>query len=150
MVLLLVSGAFGHRVGHRLAADWPGTTTLDLATHGDPAAWPPGPARPMPAGRAKSDLDLIVVVADRPPAVVAEVVDRAGFAGRGPWSRVLLGEPYLRCGPVAVPGRSACHRCFTRRRRQHAQAADAWTDPTAPAVPGTAARVSGFADHHVD
>jgi bacteriocin biosynthesis cyclodehydratase domain-containing protein len=136
MVLLLVSGAFGHRVGHRLAADWPDTTTFDLATHGDPAAWPAP--------------DLIVVAADRPPAVVAEVVDRAAFAWRRPWFPVLLDEPYLRCGPVVVPGRSACHRCFTRRRRQHAQAADAWTDPTTPALPGTAARVSGFADHHVD
>src|SRR6185436_18562784 len=83
-------------------------------------------------------------------AVVTEVVDRAAFAWRRPWFPVLLDEPYLRCGPVAVPGRSACHGCFSRRRRQHAQAADAWNDPGSAALAGTAPRVSGFADHHVD
>ena len=25
----------------------------------------------------------------------------------------------LRCGPLVVPGRSACYRCYDRRRRQH-------------------------------
>lgn len=136
MILLLTTGEFGHRVAGRLTAAWSDADRLDLTSAGDPAFWPPA--------------DLLVLAAEHASTAQLDTVDRAAFAWRRPWFPVLLDEPYLRCGPAAVPGRSACHRCFSRRRRQHAQAADAWDDPVSPALPGTAQRVSGFADHHVD
>ena len=50
----------------------------------------------------------------------------------------------LRCGPLVVPGRSACYRCYDRRRRQHGYR------PLPPEVSAELGPLEqGYAYHHV-
>ncbi|MEV0608379.1 TOMM precursor leader peptide-binding protein [Polymorphospora rubra] len=120
-LLIVASGGFGHRVADRLAAGYPGSTVTDAD-------------RPQ----SRPDADIVVVAGEYDRAAVAEAVDRAAFTARRPWFPVLLDHPDLRCGPVVVPGRTACHDCF-RRRRKHG-GPDTWT---------VERPVPGYADHHV-
>ncbi|MFB6397432.1 TOMM precursor leader peptide-binding protein [Polymorphospora lycopeni] len=119
-LLVVASGDFGHRVAARLAAGHPGSTVTD-----------------RPVSRPAADIVVLAAGHDRP--ALADAVDRAAYAARRPWFPVLLDHPHLRCGPVVVPGRTACHDCFQRRRRQHG----------GPDT-GTVERpIPGYADHHV-
>ena len=131
---LVTNGEFGAEVGARLLARFPGSEIVDADTPTHLASWPA--------------LDALVVAADRDNVGLCELTERAAFAWRRPWFPVLLEQAQLRCGPVVVPGRTACHVCFRRRRRQHAQNPGVWRDLPAPAVAGD--RVRGWARHHVD
>lgn len=43
-----------------------------------------------------------------------------GAAARpAPWLPVAVAHPYIRVGPLFVPGRAPCHSCFRARARQH-------------------------------
>jgi len=131
---LVTLGAFASRVGDRLAARYPGSETVDASAPTHLSAWPA--------------LDAIVVVADYDNVELCELAERASFAWRRPWFPVVLEQAQLRCGPVVVPGVTACHVCFRRRRRQHARNPGAWRDTPGAAVAGD--RVRGWARHHVD
>ncbi len=133
-LLLLTAGDFGAAVAARLADRHPGSETLDVSAGTHLALWPA--------------LDALVLAADHDDAELVELVERAAFAWRRPWFPVLLEQAHLRCGPVVVPGRTACHQCFRRRRRQHAAQPAAWGDTPAPAIAGD--RVRGYARHHVE
>jgi bacteriocin biosynthesis cyclodehydratase domain-containing protein len=134
-LLVLTVGGFGDRVGARLARRYPGAVLVDAVAGTHPAAWP--------------TTDVIVVAAEYDHPELFDAVERSAFAWRRPWFPVLLDHPYLRCGPVVVPSRTACHRCFRRRRRQHARTPRMWDDYRPPALPGSADRVRGYAAHHV-
>ena len=134
-LLVLTVGGFGDRVGARLAQRYPGAEVIDAVAGTHPAAWP--------------TTDVLIVAAEYDHPELFEAVERAAFAWRRPWFPVLLDHPYLRCGPVVVPSRTACHRCFRRRRRQHAKTPGLWDDHRPPALPGSADRVRGFAGFHV-
>ena len=133
-LLVLTVGEFGDRVGARLAHRYP-AVVIDAVAGTHPAAWP--------------TTDVLVVAAEYDHPELFEAVERAAFAWRRPWFPVLLDHPYLRCGPVVVPSRTACHRCFRRRRRQHAKTPGLWDDHQPPALPGSADRVRGYAGYHV-
>jgi hypothetical protein len=120
-LLVLTVGEFGRRVGEELARTAPRSVVLDTTDGSHPGRWP---------GR-----DVLVVAADGDPEPLTEAVERAAFAWRRPWFPIVVDHPYLRCGPVVVPGAGACGRCFRRRRAQHG------------ALPGPDVR--GFAQHHV-
>jgi len=130
---LIIVGTFGSDVADLLSARHPGSERIvaDAGTH--LSAWPA--------------LDALVVLADHDHAVLMEMAERAAYAWRRPWLPVLLESAHLRCGPVVVPGTSACHRCFRRRRRQHALDPSVWADQPAEAVLGD--RIRGYARHHV-
>ncbi|MFJ7159597.1 TOMM precursor leader peptide-binding protein [Streptomyces sp. NPDC101118] len=130
-LLILTAGAFGAAVAEGLAARHPGATVLDVSQGSHPSLWP--------------DSDLIVLATGEGREVLADMVDASAHAWNRPWFPVQAGPLDLRCGPVVVPGRTACHQCYTRRRAQH-------TAPTAdghPAGAATAPPVSGYAPHHV-
>ncbi|MHC6630645.1 TOMM precursor leader peptide-binding protein [Streptomyces globosus] len=130
-LLILAAGAFGAAVAEGLAARHPGATVLDVSRGTHPSLWP--------------DSDLIVLAAGEDREVLADMVDASAHAWKRPWFAVQAGPLDLRCGPVVVPGRTACHHCYTRRRAQHtAPAADGPRGGTAAAPP-----VSGYAPHHV-
>lgn len=134
-LVLLTVGEFGARVADRLNTRYPGSVIIDASEGTHLADWPA--------------LDVLVVAADHDDVALLEMTERAAFAWRRPWLPVLLEQTHVRCGPVVVPGRTACHTCFRRRRRQHARNPELWADTVAPAVAGTSQRVRGFADHHV-
>jgi hypothetical protein len=48
-----------------------------------------------------------------------------GAGHPGPWLPVALAHPYIRVGPLFVPGHAPCHTCFLTRVRQHENAVDA-------------------------
>ncbi|MFF5423868.1 MULTISPECIES: TOMM precursor leader peptide-binding protein [unclassified Streptomyces] len=130
-LLILTAGAFGAAVAEGLGARHPGTTVLDVSQGTHPSLWP--------------DSDLIVLAAGQDREVLADMVDASAHAWKRPWFPVQAGPLDLRCGPVVVPGRTACHRCYTRRRAQHTPPT---TDRTTGADTG-AQHVSGYAPHHV-
>jgi bacteriocin biosynthesis cyclodehydratase domain-containing protein len=105
------------------------TTVIDATGGTHPASWP--------------DTEMIVLISEWDVPMLIEMVEASAFAWRRPWFPVLLDHPYLRCGPVVVPSLTACHRCFLRRRRQHAKHQDF------SLVPDNASVVRGYAGHHV-
>lgn len=137
-MLILAVGGFGRRVAQRLSSLNSSADnliqTIDATAGTHPASWP--------------DANLYVVASEWEVDELLEMVESSAFAWRRPWFPVLLDHPHLRCGPVVLPGASACHRCFDRRRRQHAKSPQpSWRQTTT--VPGTGAYVRGYADHHV-
>jgi bacteriocin biosynthesis cyclodehydratase domain-containing protein len=108
-LLVLASGAFGKDVAGRLehGARELGhditTMPIDEGTH--PSLWP------------RADLIVLATSHERPR--IDEAADRAAFAWGTPWFSVHSTATEVQCGPVVVPGRTACHQCYVRRRNQH-------------------------------
>ena len=63
--------------------------------------------------------DRAVLVADPDQTGLREDLDALSFTRGMPSLGLELFPTELRCGPLVVPGRSACYRCYDRRRRQH-------------------------------
>ena len=63
--------------------------------------------------------DRAVLVADPDQTGLREALDALSFTRGMPSLGLELFPTELRCGPLVVPGRSACYRCYDRRRRQH-------------------------------
>src|SRR5262249_54040856 len=72
------------------------------------------PAR-WPAAR------LLLLAAWRPVRTLSRTLDEMSHAWRTPFIELVTETPYLRVGPVVVPGLSACSGCAERRARQHSQ-----------------------------
>uniref|UniRef100_A0AAU3GU00 TOMM leader peptide-binding protein n=1 Tax=Streptomyces sp. NBC_01401 TaxID=2903854 RepID=A0AAU3GU00_9ACTN len=108
-LLVLASGPFGKGVARRLeqgAAERGYDTALqeiDQGTH--PSLWP------------RAELIVLATSHERPR--IAEATDRAAFAWGTPWFGVHTTATEVVCGPVVVPGRTACRECYVRRRAQH-------------------------------
>ncbi len=133
-MLILSVGGFGARVAERVAGlsretTFSEVTVIDATRGTHPASWP--------------QAEVLVLISEWEAPQLAEMVEASAFAWRRPWFPVLLDHPYLRCGPVVVPSLTACHRCFLRRRRQHAKHQDL------AVVQDAASVVRGYAGHHV-
>ena len=63
--------------------------------------------------------DRVVLIADPDQSGLREDLDTLSFTRGMPSLGLELFPTELRCGPLVVPGRSACYRCYDRRRRQH-------------------------------
>ena len=63
--------------------------------------------------------DRAVLIAAPDQTGLREDLDTLSFTRRMPSLGLELFPTELRCGPLVVPGRSACYRCYDRRRRQH-------------------------------
>ena len=63
--------------------------------------------------------DRAVLIADPDQTGLREDLDTLSFTRSMPSLGLELFPTELRCGPLVVPGRSACYRCYDRRRRQH-------------------------------
>lgn len=111
---LVAVGAFGAAVADRLAAAAGvadlAVTRPDAGGHVWPAQWPL--AR------------LHILATWRPAPAIAGVMDEAAFAWRLPWLPIVCEHPYLRIGPVVVPGASSCYTCHRQRLLQHSGTAD--------------------------
>jgi bacteriocin biosynthesis cyclodehydratase domain-containing protein len=64
--------------------------------------------------------DLIVDAADWPPYEIGRWINRAALALGIPWIAAAQFPPWLRVGPLYVPGETACLECQERAgRREH-------------------------------
>ncbi|MEZ5094802.1 MAG: TOMM precursor leader peptide-binding protein [Nocardioides sp.] len=123
-LLVLAAGDFGLQVARALAEHHDTTVlTIDDGTH--PSLWP--------------FADVIVLAADHERPAVVDAVDATAFVRGIPWVAAHTRPTELQVGPVVVPGRGPCYRCFGRRRAQHGPA------QTPIEVPPP----RGFARHHV-
>jgi bacteriocin biosynthesis cyclodehydratase domain-containing protein len=126
-VLVLTAGAFGNAVGARLAGHLP-VTMHELIDGTHSSLWP--------------YTELIVLATSHERPRLAEGIDQAAFRLGVPWFAVRPGATDLQCGPVVVPGRTACYQCYLARRNQHRQGAG--PEPDADRTQPT-----GFPQHHV-
>ena len=99
----LPQGGFGHAVATRLAGDGDVVIPVD---QGLVSAYIPY-------------ADRAVLIADPDQSGLRQNLDTLSFTRGMPSLGLELFPTELRCGPLVVPGRSACHRCYDRRRRQH-------------------------------
>lgn len=127
-LLILAAEDFGHAVAERIAGDF-ACSVMDTGEGTHCSVWP------------HADLVVLATSFERP--MVAEHVDETAFAWKFPWFPVTMTARELRCGPVVRPGRTACHRCFQRRRDQHRPASRNGEPVTEPA------RSFAYPDHHV-
>ncbi|MEU3568945.1 TOMM precursor leader peptide-binding protein [Kitasatospora sp. NPDC036755] len=106
-VHVLALGDFGTAVAERLRRDHDGVvvTSDREGPQQFSARWP----------RA----DVRVLASWREAPAVAEALDARSAAWGTPWLPVVAEHPRLRIGPLVVPGKGACYRCFRRRRSQH-------------------------------
>jgi bacteriocin biosynthesis cyclodehydratase domain-containing protein len=102
--LYLFSGEFGRAVVERLHPSAPGPMQ-DIGDGTHPSLWP------------HADLIVLATASDRPR--IAEAVDRTAFLRGVPWLSIVGRATEIQVGPVVVPGRTPCHRCSEKRRRQH-------------------------------
>lgn len=127
-VLVLTVDAFGEEVAARLAAT-ARTTVHDVSRGTHQSLWPAA--------------DLIVLSGAREQPRIAEAIDATSFIRVRPWFPISWHGNEIHVGPVVRPGRTACLRCFARRRDQH-------TRPDAlGAAADQAAAPTGHARHHV-
>ena len=88
--------------------------------------------------------DRAVLIADPDQPGLREDLDTLSFTRSMPSLGLELFPTELRCGPLVVPGRSACYRCYDRRRRQHGYR------PLPPEVSsGHGPLEQAYAHHHV-
>ena len=88
--------------------------------------------------------DRAVLIADPDQTGLREDLDTLSFTRSIPSLGLELFPTELRCGPLVVPGRSACYRCYDRRRRQHGYR------PLPPEVSAELGPLEqGYAYHHV-
>ena len=99
----LPQGGFARAVATRLAGDGDVVIPVD---HGLVSAYIPY-------------ADRAVLIADPDQSGLREDLDTLSFTRGMPSLGLELFPTELRCGPLVVPGRSACYRCYDRRRRQH-------------------------------
>ena len=84
--------------------------------------------------------DRLVMISDADRTPVREALDEVSFVRSLPSLGLELTPTELRCGPLVVPGRTACYRCYDRRRRQHGRT---------PVPETLEALEQGYAHHHV-
>ena len=99
----LPQGQFGHAVVHRLARPQDVVLPVDHAL----------------ADALVPYADRLVLVADVDRVALREALDDLSFTRSLPSLGLELTPTELRCGPLVVPGRTACYHCYARRRQQH-------------------------------
>lgn len=103
---VIAVGSFGDAVAECLSESLPVAVTRPNAQNQVfPAEWP----------RAA----VHVLAAWRPVPHISKTLDSVSFQWHVPWLPVVCEHPYLRIGPIVLPGRGACCTCFDQRVQQH-------------------------------
>jgi bacteriocin biosynthesis cyclodehydratase domain-containing protein len=84
----------------------------------DNARWPVVMASSV-ADAIEKDSAAAIVAMWRPYPAACEEADAIASRHQRPWLPVVMDHPFVRVGPVVVPGRGACFACFTARHEQH-------------------------------
>ena len=138
-VWLLAQGAVGRRAAALLASLPLGGLTIQGLLPGDvaaiqQAAFAAAPGRrvvgqPWQAkhmGLQAARTDLLVLATERPFPQVLERINQDCQRLDLPWTQVQLWGVEIVLGPSVVPGLTACHECYTRRRRANEARLDVW------------------------
>lgn len=104
-------GDFGRAVASSMQAYFPDA----LTTHLDRG---PLLSNMLPLARVH------VLAAWRPVPAMAAELDGVAFAWKVPWLPVVYEHPYVRIGPLVVPGKGPCYTCFRNRLKQHSSRAE--------------------------
>lgn len=120
----LPQGGFGHDVVRRLAGP------RDVVAAADDGL----------VGAYLPHADRLVLVCDPDRTDLRKDLDTLSFERSVPSVGLELSPTELRCGPLVVPGRTACYSCYTSRRRQHGYR---------PLPEGLDPLRQGYAHHHV-
>ena len=129
-ILVLASGPFGAGVADRLRQRHD-LTIIDITDHGThPSHWPYA--------------DLVILATSREHPQITEAIDRAAFEQGFRWFPILGNATELRCGPVVIPDRTACHACYLKRREQHGS-----HEGKSEARPGAREHPTGHPAHHL-
>jgi len=105
-MLIFTAGSFGRAVGRRLA-DMHDARCADLVEHASSF------------GNIVRGADFVGVAVSRPYPALCQAIDVACFEQGIRWSMVQLHGDTLTCGPLVIPGRTACHHCFLSRAASH-------------------------------
>ncbi len=103
---VISAGAFGRAVAASLRTLVPHTIETSL----EPSAFHPSR---WPVAR------MHLLAAWRPVPAVSRTLDEMSHAWRTPFIEAVMDTPFLRVGPIVVPGSGACHACAERRALQH-------------------------------
>lgn len=125
-ITVVHTGDFGSAFAEQLAGRISGVATVDAENGTHPAHWP--------------DSEMLVLATSGDRDALVQMTDDAAFAWRRPWVHVQLETTAVRCGPAVIPGRTACHECYRRRRQQHSRGTDR------PVV----REVEGWGAHHLE
>lgn len=128
-VYVLSEGAFGRAVARHLSQIIPGVTHISLE-----ALMTITPVSPA----------ACVLAAWRPMTSVCEKLDGLAHERRWSFVPVVMDSGRLRTGPVVIPGRSSCWRCWFQRTQQHSHHADAITTITSYYNDNPAAGPQGY------
>ncbi|GAA4046916.1 TOMM precursor leader peptide-binding protein [Nonomuraea soli] len=124
-------GPFGHALAALLDDSVTGPVVHELAH--------PGPSVPP----------VTVLAAWRPEPELCDELDRQAFESALPWLPVVVDHPHLVAGPLVVPPRGPCHRCYLIRRRRHDGDARLRDLTAARRRADSGAGVAGHLPHHV-
>lgn len=111
-MLILTAGNFGKAIGRRLQ-DSQGARCIDLD------------AAMASLDSLLPEAGFVGVATWRALPAVAKAIDDACFKHAVRWSMVQLDGALLTCGPLVIPGTTACHHCYLKRAAAHALA-PAW------------------------
>jgi bacteriocin biosynthesis cyclodehydratase domain-containing protein len=104
-------GPFGRNAGAILRDRLPNIVVTESGHRRDaPSDWPA-------AG-------VHVLASWRPVPELCRAFERLSYATKSAFLPAIAEAPYLRIGPVIVPGSGACHTCFERRVLQHSSRRD--------------------------
>jgi bacteriocin biosynthesis cyclodehydratase domain-containing protein len=105
-VLALPFGDFGHAAATRLSEMLPSVQVLPGATQGGTEAL------------LRNRSAIAVLVTWRPIPAISELLDARSFSTCTPFLSLALQDDYMVVGPIVVPGRGSCWRCWAARTLQ--------------------------------
>ena len=108
-MIVLTAGAFGARVGARLA-ELQQAEVLPLP-HDEPRL-----------REIVFRANFVAVASWRPYVATFELIDDLCFEARTPWSLAEVHAQRLSCGPLVRPGDGACFHCYRQRTLSHHKA----------------------------
>jgi bacteriocin biosynthesis cyclodehydratase domain-containing protein len=108
LVRIVTAGTFGKAVARSLAA------------LGGNVQEQESPGTEIPAPDAWPAADIYIAAAWRPVSRLCQSLSEHAFQTRTPFIPLIVDSSILRVGPVIVPGKSGCWRCWQLRSQQHA------------------------------
>lgn len=108
LVRIVTAGPFGKAVARSLAAL--GVNVQEQESQGTE----------MPASGAWPAADIYIAAAWRPVSSLCQSLSEHGFRTGTPFIPLIVDASTLCMGPVIVPGKSGCWRCWQLRSQQHA------------------------------
>ncbi|MCY8857610.1 TOMM precursor leader peptide-binding protein [Bacillus atrophaeus] len=105
---IMSSGAFGEEVAEQFSKRYQNTAVTAL----------PEPMYLLPSDRFPS-ARLHIFASWKSSSYISKQLDQLFFKWREPWLPITMDHPYVRIGPLVIPGEGPCFHCFESRSLQH-------------------------------